>query len=56
MSEISSLEIEKIKENNNPKENVIVASVRLICITMYYIAKDCGINIENKIFIGKKND
>ena len=56
MREISNLLIEKIKESNSQKGNVIIASVGLGCITMYYIAKDCGINIGNKVFIGKKND
>lgn len=56
MSEISSLVINKIKESNNPTSNVIIACVGMVCITTYYIAKDSGINIGNKIFIGKKNN
>ena len=56
MSEISSLIINKIKESNSPAGNVIIACVGIVCFTTYHIAKDSGINIGNKIFIGKKNN
>ena len=56
MRDIANLVINKIKESNNPTGNTIIACVGLFCITTYYIAKDSGINIGNKIFIGKKNN
>lgn len=56
MSEISSLVIEKIKKGNNTKEDVIIVSIGFVCITIYHIAKECEINIKNKIFINKRND